>query len=344
MHKIRLCVLIGRILDTQYKLGRHRRLTSSEHHQMLLLPRLSGSATAEYMARDQELRKWGADSCTRMHDLVQKDPWRNSSVVGVHCAVLEMLYFTVVGLVHRPQLLNSHPEDSAARALQDFSRDTLREAAQRITEIAKYLDEADLLRFLPPIGVTSLLAAAMQHIKEAVSSPTPQGRSAVSQRLNETMQPLVRLQEIYYSADHAVAFLELVRNKPRDTSPEIGQRMSTAALYRDGAIKYATPRSTSGREGRNTTTMALNLDEWNNGNPGVSSLSSTTVATFQFDGVTDIGQTGVAETAYDNDDFHADEFDFESLLNLHSDVVLSENLDIADFDVVNWRDLFQVRD
>jgi hypothetical protein len=56
------------------------------------------------------------------------------------------------------------------------------------------------------------------------------------------MDSLNRLQEIYYSADHAVAFIELIGSKESsDESPDLSQ-VTVFPLFRDGPLNYYSPQ------------------------------------------------------------------------------------------------------
>jgi hypothetical protein len=236
VEKIKLCIIIGRILRTQYDSKSFQHASSAES-TISLVPNLSPTALAEFVARDQEVRKWSSDMCPITSGLVTEDLWRSCNTVSVHCTSLEMLYYTVLGLVHRPQVLSRPPMDSAAEAIQDFSRKTLRESALRVTQISKVFNDANLLRFLPPIGVTALLASAVQHIKDSESSAPPI-RSAATQGLDHTTQSLARLQDIYCSADHAMAFIEIIGSKTiTDTAPDLSQ-VTVFPLFRDELLDY----------------------------------------------------------------------------------------------------------
>ena len=255
--KVKLCILIGRILRTQYKPRRVQHI-DSVGPTVTLLPDLSDSATAEFVARDQELRKWSSDMCPTMHCLVNEDLWRNCSTVSVHCSSLEMLYYTVLGIVHRPRLLTHSPPDSAAKAIQDLSRKVVREGAQRITQIAKVLEEADLLRFLPPIGVTALLASAVQHTKDTVSSAPPIRKTA-QLSLKQTMDSLAQLQQIYFSADHAMAFIELIGSKQNLDDGRDLREMTVFPLFRNELLNHHTSQTQN--TGERASSVTENIAE-----------------------------------------------------------------------------------
>ncbi|KEF56796.1 uncharacterized protein A1O9_06986 [Exophiala aquamarina CBS 119918] len=324
LQKIRLCVLIGRILHTQYELSSHRRRTSSRS-KLLLIPKFSGSASAEYMSRDQELRKWGDDVCEALHDSIDKDPQRNSTLVGIHSAVLELLYMTVLGMAHRPQMLNRHLGDSAAKALQEFSQQTLRTAAKRISEIADYLSSAELLWFLPPIGLTALLFAAMQHIKDSLSSSTTLHNTA-EQGLEWTVQAMIRLKEMYPQAHHALAFLELVRTK--NLQVDESSERSIFSFFRDEATHYvpALQQAEADRIMSDAQERHELRVDYPNLNPSTESTSNNSVR----EGIDYSQRRG---------------FSFESFLDLDeaSEIFLSGNFDIAEFERVDWTEVFQDR-
>lgn len=325
--KIRLSVLIGRILRTQYELISHRRMSSSRS-KLFLLPKASGSASAEFVSRDQELREWGDDICSALHHAVERVPQQNSTLVTVHSAVIEMLYFNVLGMVHRPQVLNSHPHDSAARALQDFSHQALHKAATRISEIADYLSGVDLLRFLPPIGVTALLFAGMQHIKDSRSA-TLSVRDTANQGLERAVQAMSRLKEIYPQAHHAVSVLDMVRNQNLHTEelgegPAIGQK-PVLSVFRDELSHYQV--GTGHADDRDAQ---ANMDS---SSAPEQSLASTGLAM-----ITLSSREGI-------DYSRRNEEDFESFLRLDevSDIFLSGGFGVADFEQVDWNEIFQER-
>lgn len=326
--KIKLCVLIGRVLHTQYELSSHQRRTSSGS-QLLLIPKFSGSARAEYMYRDQEFREWGSDICSTLHLKIDRDPQRNGTLVRVHSAVLEILSYNVLGMVHRPQVLNNHPTDSAARALQDFSEQTLRTSAHRISEIANFLNGPDLLRFIPPIGLTGLLFAAMQHVKDS-QSLSSSVRDTANQDLDWTVQAMSRLKEMYPQAHHAVSFLEHVRTKKlhaEDESPAIGQK-KFFSFFRNEVVHY------------DPLLQQVEMDHMANNAQGGHTLR---LANQNFDASKEAATITSSQAGIDYSQRKG--FDFESFLNLDevSEIFLSGNFDVADFERVDWAENLQER-
>ena len=211
LQKVKLCVIIHRVLDTQYELRVHKRIKSTEP-TMLFLPRLPATAATAYPVRDSELQQWYVDLNAKRQTLSESDSRLNFSVVAVHQAMLEMLYWTVVGMVHRPGLSIKQPEELSQSPSRERAQHSLRTSAQKITEITRNLEQADMLRFQPPIVVTSLFSAVKQHLKDAASSTVPV-RSAAEQYLSQTAHSLRRLQEIWFSADNVANFLESIRGR-----------------------------------------------------------------------------------------------------------------------------------
>lgn len=206
--KVKLCLIIGRILNSQYELSGVRLVDSSDPF-MVLIPKTKILST-QAASRDQELRAWFTETASIRDAAFGQDHRRNGRVLGVHSATLELLYFTALSAVHRPLLLHEQPRDSAAEALQGFSRHTLRSAARRISEIAKHLEEGNLIQFLPPLGVGACIVASIQHLKDALSA-SAELRATGDLYLRRTLQAFVVLRQKYHSADCAMGFIERVR-------------------------------------------------------------------------------------------------------------------------------------
>ena len=325
-----MCILIGSILGAHYKLS--RRDTPSEP-EMLPLLEASDISAVQTLDLDQELCRWGTELCSELHERVDENPLRNHELVCVHSAVMEMVYHTAQGMVHQAQILVSHQPDSAKKAVQDFSRQTLREGARRITENADYLDGAHLLCFLPPVGVTSLLASALQHTRDVVSCDESI-RVIARKALRQTLRFLVGLDELYPAGGHASRFLKLVWSKINaDDTLSTGVNTSTNRLCYTSlnytVTRIQTPRSEASMINENGIGV---LDSSFASSSTPLSDNSLAVATTEPTGLT-----------Y-HSDFQYDELDFESLLNLCgiSDNVLPDSFDSPDFDIINWTELFQV--
>lgn len=326
IQKIKLCVLIDRILDTLYELGHHQPLTTTGP-AMLLIPKLSDSLTAEGIARDQELRQWYAELCSTEGSMVGQDHRRNGRVVGPHSAILEMLFYTVVGMVHRPLLLHTQSKESAANALQDFSRQTLRLAAQRITDIANPLAEGNLIRFLPSVGVPALLAASMQHVKDALSANHTISAAALMS-LEQTMHSMVELRGIHCPVECTMGLFEFVRSRKINSQHTALGQESVPQYPGERPRSFAT---TSTRDSR--TSLGHETLVYNNPDQSASVLLNQKHAS-----------TGAALTATVDDDStrhgRATGIQQEELLNFRlpfanieslTEAVLSGVCDAADF-------------
>ncbi|KIW95636.1 uncharacterized protein Z519_04221 [Cladophialophora bantiana CBS 173.52] len=207
--KVKLCLIIGRILDSQYELSGVRLVDSSDPF-MVLIPKMKVLST-EAAARDHELREWSAETASIREAALGQDHRRNGRVLGLHSATLELLYLTALCAVHRPLLLHEQPKDSAAEALQSFSRSSLRSSARRISEIARHLEESHLIQFLPPLAVGAFIVASIQHLKDALSAEA-ELRATGNLYLRQTLQAFAALRPKYNSADCAIAFIERVRS------------------------------------------------------------------------------------------------------------------------------------
>ncbi|EXJ66724.1 uncharacterized protein A1O5_09919 [Cladophialophora psammophila CBS 110553] len=207
--KVKLCLIIGRILDSQYELSGVRFVDSSDPF-MVLIPKMKVLST-EAAARDQELREWSAETASIREAALGQDHRRNGRVLGLHSATLELLYLTALCAVHRPVLLHEQPKGSAAEALKSFSRYSLRSSARRISEITRHLEESHLIQFLPPLAVGAFILASIQHLKDALSAEA-ELRGTGNLYLRQTLQAFAALRPKYNSADCAIAFIERVRS------------------------------------------------------------------------------------------------------------------------------------
>ncbi|KAK5061083.1 hypothetical protein LTR84_007625 [Exophiala bonariae] len=207
--KVKLCLIIGHIFNSQYELSGVRLVDSSDPF-MVLIPKAKVLST-ESAARDQDLRNWWRETASIKEAALGQNHSQNGSLLGLHSATLEMLYLTALCTVHRPFLLLDPLKGSANEALQSFSRNTLRSAARRISEIARELDESHLLRFMPPLVVGALIVASVQHLKDALSSEA-ELRGIGDLYLGQTLQAFAALRHKYNSADCAIGFIESVRS------------------------------------------------------------------------------------------------------------------------------------
>lgn len=209
MQKVKLCVIISHVLESQYELGGVRRTDSGDAHMMLIPKSIAPNSTV--VTRDQELREWYAETSS-INTAFGQDHRSNGVVLGVHSAALEMLYWTALSATHRPHLLYDHRTDSAAGALQAYSYLTVQYAARRVTEIGRTMEASNLVQFLPPLAIGAFIAASIQHLKDAMSTD-PERRGTGSLYLGQTLQVFAALKKRYLSVDTAIDFIERVQGR-----------------------------------------------------------------------------------------------------------------------------------
>lgn len=239
--KVKLCLIIERILETQYELNGLRPIDSQATF-MVLIPRKSGP-NAEAVIRDQELREWYAHTSSLPEACLSQDHRCNGRVLGIHSATLEMLYLTALSAAHRPQLSYGQPTASAFDALQVFSCQTLRSAARRVSEIGRHLQEGNLIQYLPPVAVGAFISASIQHLQDS-KSPNAETRQTGHLYLSQTLSAFACLSQKYNSADCAIKFIERVRSgkvprhsyewEERATNPHPPSRNYNAASLTTG--------------------------------------------------------------------------------------------------------------
>jgi hypothetical protein len=216
IQKIQLCVLFGRVLHTLYVPRGHRRQQNAETRIVLV----GASVAGDIITLDQELCRWAGDCRLKLEPMTGPDTAGKSIVVDVHHALLGLLYQTMRSMVHRPQQCQIYSRGSQAQTLQRQSHQILRGSAQGCTDLAKRLTTEGRIKYLAPIGITTLLFAGVQHIGDINSSELAV-RAAAEHCLDQTMQSLYRLREVYGSARHAIGLLRIVhRSKTCGPFPE----------------------------------------------------------------------------------------------------------------------------
>lgn len=219
IQKIQLCILFGRVLNTLYVPRGHRREQNAEI-RIVLVPKISESVAGEIITLDQELCKWAGECRLKLEPMIGSDLANKSIVVDVHHALLGLLYQTMHSMVHRLHQCQIYSEGSQAQTLQRHSHQILRGSAQGCTDLAKRLTNEGRIKYLAPIGITTLLFAGVQHIADLHSSELAV-RAAAEHCLDQTMQSLYRLREVYESARHAIGLLRIVhRSKTSGPFPE----------------------------------------------------------------------------------------------------------------------------
>lgn len=254
IQQVKLCALVRRILESQYELSGMRCVASSDT-MMMLIPKME-APSSQITARDQELRAWYRETTSSGDTAFGEDHRSNGPVLGVHSAVLELFYLTVLSAVHRPHLLYDQGADSAAGALQAFSCLTLRSAARRMTEIVRHLDEDNLVQFLPPIAVGVCIAASIQHLKDAMSADS-ELRSTGSLFLSQTLHVAAALKTKFQSVDTLISFIERVKGgKIFYHSVEWEDRVAPLSRWDNDPSSNSTAEEPGASETTTTTTTA----------------------------------------------------------------------------------------
>jgi hypothetical protein len=210
--KAKLSLCISRILSTQYSvLFRWQGMQATEEATQstaMLFPNKLGQID-DVRHCDRDLSQWLAElpeACQYSSELGIGD---NAHSIFVNRALLNMVYFTAVSALHRPQVLppptSTKPGDSWG--LQDMSRRKVREASRGITRISPDLCAHGLEKYLPTTGVTALLSAIIIHLLD-IKSHTDDARWVAMDGLGQCMLVLEDLRDIYASADFATQFLE----------------------------------------------------------------------------------------------------------------------------------------
>ncbi|KAK5051381.1 hypothetical protein LTR84_003033 [Exophiala bonariae] len=219
IQKIQLCMLFGQVLDTLYIPRGHQRSYNVET-KIVLVPKTSASAAGNIITLDQELCRWAAECRAKLEALAGHDSTSKYCILDVHHTLLGLLYHTIRSMVHRPHLCQVYTEGSQAQALQAQSQPILRASAQGCTDLAKRLTNDGRIKYLAPIGITTLLFAGVQHISD-INSGELGVRAAAEHCLDQTLQSLYRLREVYDSARHAIGLLRIVhRSKTLGIFPE----------------------------------------------------------------------------------------------------------------------------
>ncbi|KAK5685721.1 hypothetical protein LTR17_026984 [Elasticomyces elasticus] len=239
IQKVRLCVSIGHILTTRYTVlgntaGQAPELT------MMMMPKKMGSDANEYddfLQCEEALDLW-------YHNLPQICSYgslpagvavgqHGSEILLVHQAVLTMLYSTTSGALHRPQILPEAPVQPMARELQQLSARRVREAAVSIAEMAESLHSRNLVRFLPPVGVTVLMPSALISLLD-MRSYGPSVHSVHFRRFLQCMRVLHKLRDTYPSADPTYFFLEAAYWKISPAHPTSPPPLGTLLNWENG--------------------------------------------------------------------------------------------------------------
>lgn len=226
VEETKLCVIISHVLQVQYAVVRVEQGAPVENSNtkttMVLLPRKNLPNPSEIDFCDMELTDW---TVKLPESIVYRSSGGTDSSNGtegliLHRAVLSMLYYTAINILHRPQFLSSgsrveafQPRPSSSSSLLSSaaipspslcepSLEKTRAAAQMVTHTAMELSSLNLIRYLPTVGVTAMVHAAIMHLVD-VRSPDENIRRSSLNGLAQCMGVLEQLRDIYIAADYA---------------------------------------------------------------------------------------------------------------------------------------------
>ncbi|PVH68472.1 hypothetical protein DL98DRAFT_378443, partial [Cadophora sp. DSE1049] len=208
IEKAKLCLLVGRVLDTQYS---PRHLVNGQLAR--LVPKTDVTETCEILQCDQELQRWidQVPDDVRYPNHATVSAGSAELVTFVHRALLKMIYLAISITLHRPQLVPTSPQ-TIAPGTQYLARSRVVDAAAEVINVANDLHEQNLSRFLPTSGVTALVPAIAIHLLYLKSSKGTT-REASLRRFKQGMHVLKRLREMYISAEVANEFLDAAVQK-----------------------------------------------------------------------------------------------------------------------------------
>ncbi|KAF2100383.1 hypothetical protein NA57DRAFT_73994 [Rhizodiscina lignyota] len=211
----KLSICIGHVLTSHYTT-----LSAQPDvpHTMMVVPKGEKDRTVGELGKcEREIDEWFQVLAHNVRR-TQNGPSRSSGCSEVHWGILNMVYLTLVNVLHRVQALEPLSDGAEAQAVQKASRAKVKEAARNVTELAHTMLRHDQARYLGLPGVTALVAACLSHTLD-IRSSDEDVRDASVFRFSRSMQVLQSLSEIYASADSAVLFLAWVIRKAGISMP-----------------------------------------------------------------------------------------------------------------------------
>ncbi|KPI34993.1 Cutinase transcription factor 1 beta [Cyphellophora attinorum] len=205
--EVELCREIQHVLHTLYEFSGVR-VSEPGIPIMTLIPKTEAMGSL-VISLDERLRMWHGQALQLGLFERRHNPF--GSLVSLHSAVLEMLYYTSLSTVHRPMMLRQWQTDTATEALRRFSSSTLRSSACRITDIARDLEVNHEISLLPPVGTAMFIAASLQHLQDSMSTNLDECRSG-SLYLGQVLRIFRLLTERYNHVNTAIEYIARVQN------------------------------------------------------------------------------------------------------------------------------------
>lgn len=207
IEKVKLCQCLGRVLFAQYSPSNHQ-FGATTKTTITLVPRKASEA--ELNRCSQQLDRWlSALPKDAQFIPASKDNIREGeNVLLLHSAMLRMVYHATSSALHRPRALIFADQDRA-KGVQGpkTARTKLEDAATSITHIVQGLSQLNLVKFLPPSGVTVLLPATLAHLAN-LTSTNPGVRQTSTYNFRRCIEVLHGLKEMYPAADMEAARIE----------------------------------------------------------------------------------------------------------------------------------------
>ena len=212
VEKIKLCTCIDHLLATQYS-AQSELNELDTHTNMMLKSKPRNSDETLVMRCEEELehfREMLPDGC-RLHapEMLENGDDPSGGVLFSHAAILDMLYFTASIGLHRPQVLLTPLLGQEGQSSRHTSHQRIKQAAVRITRTVEDLSERDLVRFLPPVGVTVALGALIIHLLD-IKSCSSASQQVSESRFRVCLHILNQLSDMYASAAYGLAFVKTV--------------------------------------------------------------------------------------------------------------------------------------
>jgi hypothetical protein len=241
----KLCRHMSKILEVEYAdLPRgHIPLYSDRNvkFEKISSPPSSPEDSNKLESCEDELRRWREEL---PRDATYTSPSSDfcdstEQILYVHRAMLAVLYFNAIGILHRPRVLqDSTTLQESDCPPQDLSRRLVRYAAAQVTKIASDMYQLDIARLLPPTCISCLIPASMSHIDD-LGSENEAIRVRGRLGLEQCRQFLLEHRDGHFAADFAITVLDYV-------APRVKQRrVAAAAVSKSSAF----PRNETQRVG-----------------------------------------------------------------------------------------------